>query len=243
MQTSKVVFLDIDGVLQPFTQYRHDHIKAGDLEQLYIDLKEKHGIDYSQFDKYDVAATYWDWNQESVSLLKEILDETNSKIVVSSDWRHMAYFFELLKIHDLDKYYRGRTVHVPCFSRYHEMSKLLKEVEKDLDMVRADGYHYNGVSYNDRCLEIAHYVKNNPDIINYVAIDDDTSLSKLGGHYIKTFPRIKVADRDRAIEAMNNEALYFDKIWEKWKQQTAEDENQDESNHPDLSGLALFSDR
>jgi hypothetical protein len=222
MKTTKVVFLDIDGVLQPFTQYRHKHIKAGDLVPLYAELKEKHGIDYSQFDKYDVAATYWDWNHESVSLLKDILNETDSKIVVSSDWRRMEYFFELLKIYNLDGYYRGKTPYIP-YSRYGE-EKLEVKLEKSLGIYKGEGNKYKGVCYSTRSVEIAYYVKNNPDIVNYIAIDDDTSLRDLGEHYIKTFPCINDADKDLAIRTLNNEALYFDNIWELWKQQIAKGE-------------------
>ena len=218
MKTTKVVFLDIDGVLQPSMQYRHEHIKAGHLDQLYIELKEKHGIDYSLYDKYDVAATYWDWNKKSVALLREILDETNSQIVVSSDWRRKDFFVELLKIHDLDGYYRGKTPYKP-YSRLREGLQLVIELEKDLGIDQLNRGPHGNRKYYDRCVEIAYYVKNNPDIINYVAIDDETLLRHLGEHHIETFPHIKDADRDRAILALNNEALYFDNIWEKWKQQ------------------------
>ena len=215
MKTEKVVFLDIDGVLQPGTQYRHKHIQAGDLDQLYVELQEKHGIDYSQYDKYDVAATYWDWNLEAVALLKEILDETGAKIVVSSDWRRKDFFVELLKIHDLDKYYRGKTPYM-SYSDYAWTSVLIETLEKmmGIDKVNRTG----GAYYSDRCIEIAYYLQYNPDIINYVAIDDDTSLKPLGKHYIDAFPRMVRENRDLAIQMLNDEELYFDNIREQWLQ-------------------------
>lgn len=47
----KVIFLDIDGVLQPFTQYRFDHIQKGmGSVAVYDELLRKTGVDYHRHD-------------------------------------------------------------------------------------------------------------------------------------------------------------------------------------------------
>ena len=49
-----------------------------------------------------------DWNEQAVARLKYILDETNAKIIISSDWRSHELpnkMLDLLRIHNLDKYW------------------------------------------------------------------------------------------------------------------------------------------
>ena len=125
----KVLFLDIDGVLQPFTQYRFDHIQNGDMENVYGELQQKTGVDYRQYSVYDVAAVYYDWNTGAVAELKRVLDTTNAGFVLSSDWRdednsRMRDFF---RIHDLDRYFIDRTIitdYIDDMSTYMEALKL-----------------------------------------------------------------------------------------------------------------------
>ena len=105
-----IVFLDIDGVLQPYdAEYRFLNIDRSIIKK----LSKKYNIDYSIYDFYDVAAVYYDWDEQAVSRLKYVLDETKSKIIVSSDWRcfNKSYKMpELLKIQGLDKYWYADNV-------------------------------------------------------------------------------------------------------------------------------------
>ena len=101
----KVLFLDIDGVLQPTTnQYRFDHDMDALKEQL---AKEYNEPAYLELDKYDVAAVYYDWDKNAVEELRILLEETGAEIVLSSDWRgskNLEQMRLLFRIHDLDGY-------------------------------------------------------------------------------------------------------------------------------------------
>jgi hypothetical protein len=101
----KVVFLDIDGVLQPLSsQKRFDY----DLDELRKDLADKYqDEEYLKMDKYDLGAIYYDWLKESVELLRQLCDKTNAKIVISSSWREYSDLSRLkkyFKIYELDSY-------------------------------------------------------------------------------------------------------------------------------------------
>jgi hypothetical protein len=100
--TMKVIFLDIDGVLQPGTQYRFDH----DMDKLKDDLIQTNP-GYETIDKHDIGATYYDWDKTAVSLLTELCEKTGAQIVISSGWRFFASLQELrllFSIHQIDKY-------------------------------------------------------------------------------------------------------------------------------------------
>lgn len=128
----KAIFLDIDGVLQPFSsQKRFDHIRNGELPNLCIALNKRvsNGFDlYKWCDgekalqenlrpnelnshNYDVAAVYWDWHPEAIRLLHQVIDETGAQIVLSSDWRSKGFEAcqALLDIHNFGKYLYGTT--------------------------------------------------------------------------------------------------------------------------------------
>lgn len=101
-----VLFLDIDGVLQPYSfQDRFNH----DLDELQKELAVKYNDEaYLQMDKYDLGAVFYDWYQPSLDLLKKVLDDNKCKIVVHSGWRigkNKGDMARLLKLHGLDKYY------------------------------------------------------------------------------------------------------------------------------------------
>lgn len=112
-----IVFLDIDGVLQPTdSQKRFDH----DLEKLQEEYAEK-DEGYRTLCRYDIAAVLYDWDQAAVENLRRLLEETEAEIVVSSDWRSHDTPHKmplLLRIHDLEKYYAGQTVASSLYAGY-----------------------------------------------------------------------------------------------------------------------------
>ena len=78
-----------------------DYLTINDVKEFYIlkeeaddlikELSNQYGIDYSIYNKFDVFAVYYDWEECAVDRLKHILDETNSKIIISSGWRSNRY--------------------------------------------------------------------------------------------------------------------------------------------------------
>ena len=101
----KIIFLDIDGVLQPFeNEDRFNH----DLNETVELIKKRYNNDiYGKMDPYDVCAVYYDWDINAVRLLKECIQETGAEIAVSSGWRDFndeERMRALFRIHGLDKY-------------------------------------------------------------------------------------------------------------------------------------------
>ena len=99
-----IVFLDIDGVLQPEESMNRFYSDRSIIDK----LSKKYNIDYSEYNYWDVVAVYYDWDEQAVSRLKYILDKTGSKIIISSDWRKKEFpnkMRDLLTIQGLNKYY------------------------------------------------------------------------------------------------------------------------------------------
>ena len=121
----KIVFLDIDGVLQPaWSRKRFEHINeieevASRLEarnpdyeyRAYVTAEQgPHGTPYSRnIRRYNLAAVYFDWSKSAVAYFTDILQKSDAKIVISSDWRDEGeYAIKLfLSVYGLDKYYYG----------------------------------------------------------------------------------------------------------------------------------------
>jgi len=134
----KVIFLDIDGVLQPGTQHRFDH----DLDKLKDDLIQTNP-DYEIVDKYDIGATYYDWDKTAVSLLTDLCEKTGAQFVISSDWRLSSSLQKLrllFSIHQMDKYV------------FDTLGTELTEQQ--------------------RYQEIQHYLQTHNNITHFVIIDD-----------------------------------------------------------------------
>ena len=180
----KVIFLDIDGVLQGYSsQERFEHIK--EMPALQKELSEKHNADYLAYDKYDVAAVYYDWDPHAVSLIKKILVETGAMIVISSDWRFsgdLQRMRDLFEIHDMGEFVVGMT-------GYIEYGKSAAQCKKSS-------------AYNERTLEILDYVSENPQIQEFVAIDDLNLSAGLEGHFVHTQHLITDDDCNKSIEIL-----------------------------------------
>jgi len=183
---NKVIFLDIDGVLQGYSsQERFKHLK--EMPALQKELSEKHNSNYLAYDKYDVAAVYYDWDPHAVSLIKKILTETGAMIVISSDWRcsgNLQRMVDLFEIHGMGEFVVGMT-------GYIEYGKSTTQRIKSS-------------AYNERTLEILDYVSENPQIQEFVVIDDLNLSVGLEGHFVHTQYLITDEDCDKSIEILGH---------------------------------------
>ena len=123
-----VVFLDIDGVINPYENDDGFRYKDTDLVDK---LSKKFNTDYSIYHRQDVCMAFIDWSPTAIRRLKRILDETNSKIIVSSDWRETSLpnmLPDLLKMYHLDKYWfadnKYSDTYVPDSLHGQELSKV-----------------------------------------------------------------------------------------------------------------------
>ncbi len=104
----RVIFLDIDGVLQPNgSQYRFDH----DLKELVKELAVQYNNnDYLEMDRYDLGAVKYDWDTGAVERLRQLCIKAPAEIIISSDWRRynkLPRLKDYFKLHDLDQYVKG----------------------------------------------------------------------------------------------------------------------------------------
>lgn len=159
-----VIFLDIDGVLQPgYLQRRFKH----DLEALQLHLAEKYDRpEYKQYDKYDLGAIYYDWDQESVDNLKLLLNTRMAVIVLSSAWRRLK------TIDSLKDYFR-----------IHDLDTFLVDFTPVMD----------GLC---RSVEIETYLNAHPEIGNFLILDDvDFKFSsKFPNHFVNTGRENRITD-------------------------------------------------
>ncbi|MCD7950248.1 MAG: hypothetical protein LUG12_08330 [Erysipelotrichaceae bacterium] len=164
----KVIFLDIDGVMQPF--YNTNRIRC-DLNKVVNEVVNKFNNDgYYEMNKMDVAALCLDWQQEAIDNLKKLIKQTDAKIVLSTGWRYLGYEYllKLFRIHDLDQYVIGET---PDYSDVEDPDIFDIDPDSTLFMF----------SYM-RVIEILEYVRIN-DIDSYVALDD-MNLHQLENHFV-----------------------------------------------------------
>ncbi|MDR0894067.1 MAG: hypothetical protein LBN06_02010 [Prevotellaceae bacterium] len=220
----KVLFLDIDGVLQPLgRQTRFEH--KDEYPELAIRLnKEIPGdFDYADYikDNYintcDLGAVYYDWDKPAMDRLRRILDTTGAKIVLSSTWRDMGkrLISALMAIHQLDHYLIGATFCVTTEERhadYIKANQKANEANKVFQLIR-DGLkstiHKNDpkqyIYVEERAAEIREYLDRHPEIIAYVAVDDINLENGLEGHFVGTNYRLEEKHVQPCLDILNRE--------------------------------------
>ena len=76
--------MDIDGVIQG---YDSNNRFSYDLEALQDYLVRKYNNEiYFKIDKYDLGATYYDWDNIALGYIKQLSKDTNSAIVLHTSW-------------------------------------------------------------------------------------------------------------------------------------------------------------
>ena len=180
MNDKKIIFLDIDGVIQhPSTMKRFTVNHKSLVDRLSQELE----IDYHQYNEFDIAAVYYDWHPQAISILQSIIYETDAYIVISSNWRNPVLpnkMKDLLKIHALDKYYLGDT---PCITNI-------------------PNYQDKLTLYQSRVVEILTYLEEHPNITNYVVLDDLDLSQGLGDNFVKTDNLLTQEEADTCIKIL-----------------------------------------
>jgi hypothetical protein len=109
----KIIFLDIDGVLQPHgSQLRFKHRLEDERAELAKTLPV-----YASMCAYDIGACRYDWEPSAVNYLQRLCQECDADIVISSDWKVFNKRIEMLqalfRFYDLHERVIAMTENVP----------------------------------------------------------------------------------------------------------------------------------
>ncbi len=137
----KIIFLDIDGVLQPLSaQDRFNHDMDGLKERLARESDEGYG----DLNKYDIAAVYYDWHEKAVENLRSLCEKSGAEIVISSEWRTSKTLDQLkllFRIHTLDQFVTDVTDKLSHYARDIQIEEyLIQHPEIDLFVVIDDSF-------------------------------------------------------------------------------------------------------
>ncbi len=154
-----VLFLDIDGVLQPtWSDSRFDY----DLDALQKAMAEFFDDErYLKIDKYDIGAVFYDWDFVSIGYLKQLLIDFDMDIVLHSSWINYRSLEEM-----------------KCLFRIHQLDDYVIDMTAKTSGIREDG------TYPTKTSVIKDYLEAHPDIQRYVVIDDDSSVGDVGEQFV-----------------------------------------------------------
>jgi hypothetical protein len=163
----KVIFLDNDGVIclsnnwgsrgKKWSKYRSENPESTSI------LKEA-----------PVNVRLDNFDTKSIKILNEIIEETGSEIVVSSDWKLHA------TLEELGDYYIEQGI---C-KRPISFTPNLGDFDESSDGL----FSWKGWYAKKRILEIERYLKIHPEVESWVAVDDlNMSVEHNQGHGLKNF--------------------------------------------------------
>jgi hypothetical protein len=156
----KVIFLDNDGVICLSSNWgtRHKKQKKWDGKKLSMTSREI-PVEY-RFDNFD---------KKAIKILNGILEETGAEIVVSSDWRLYA------TLDELGEYYLSQGI---IKAPIGITNKKLIDCDVPNNFIWSRAWDLE----QTRSLEIHQYLKDNPQITHWVAVDD-LNMGKTGLDY------------------------------------------------------------
>ena len=156
----KVIFLDNDGVICLSSNWgsRHKKQKKWDGKKLSMTSREI-PVEY-RFDNFD---------KKAIKILNGILEKTGAEIVVSSDWRLYA------TLDELGEYYLSQGI---IKAPIGITNKKLIDCDVPNNFIWSRAWDLE----QTRSLEIHQYLKDNPQITHWVAVDD-LNMGKTGLDY------------------------------------------------------------
>lgn len=143
----KIIFLDNDGVICLASNWgsrRKKRIQSGNYNTPENELPVN-----CRFDNFD---------QKAIKILNQILLETGAEIVVSSDWKLFA------TLEEIGDYYIAQGISKKPIG----FTKELGQCDVPENFIWTPGYDLE----QSRSLEILQYLKDHPEVTNWVAVDD-----------------------------------------------------------------------
>jgi hypothetical protein len=162
-----VIFLDNDGVICLCNNW-------GGRTKKWSKYRSANPGSSSNLKDAPVEIRFDDFDKKAIKILNQILDETGAEIVVSSDWKLHA------TLDELGDYYEAQGI----IKRPIAITPNLHEFDTETN----DLFMWKRWLERKRILEIERYLKDNPGIIKWVAIDDlNMSPQANGGYGLENF--------------------------------------------------------
>jgi hypothetical protein len=144
----KVIFLDHDGVICLSSEF------GGRFKK-----QREAGRKLSQsIESLPVLARFDNFNKKAIAILNEILEDTNAEIVVSSDWKRWA------SVDEMGEYYESQGIKKKPIA----FTKNLRDCDVPQNFIWSRQWDLE----QSRSLEIRQYLRDNPQITHWVAVDD-----------------------------------------------------------------------
>ena len=147
----KVIFLDNDGVICLSNNWGGRSKKWAKYRSANPETSKYHN-------DAPVEIRFDDFDKKAVKILNEILNETGSEIVVSSDWRYHA------TLEELGEYYISQGISKKPIG----VTKRLGECDQPENFIWSRQWDLE----QSRSLEILQYLRDNPEVTEWVAVDD-----------------------------------------------------------------------
>lgn len=191
----KVIFLDIDGVLNSndWYVYRRDHVEMDSINAQY---------------------PFYEFDPRAVERLNRLVEATDAKIVVSSTWRHGRTIDELKQLFEwvkIDAEIIGVTPNLWCTRPYEDMEGYRIPRGCEIDWWLDNYGEFQRVNWSKE--EQIKYI-DKAKVKNYIIIDDDSDmLYNQREHFIRTSHMHGLTDElvDKAIDILNSNLtdLYY----------------------------------
>ena len=147
----KVLFLDNDGVICLSNNW-------GGRSKKWAKYRSKNPETSRYIDDAPVEVRFDDFDKKSIKVLNEILEETGTEIVVSSDWKCHA------NLEELGEYFLSQGI----LKKPVGVTKLLGQCNQPENYPWSRKWDLE----QSRSLEILQYLHDHPEITQWVAIDD-----------------------------------------------------------------------
>lgn len=155
----KVIFLDHDGVICLSNNW-------GGRKKKWAKYRSSNPDSSKEIKHAPVPVRFDDFDEKSVRILNEILEETGAEIVVSSDWKLHATLEELgeyYELHNITKKPIALTPNIQHCKDYD--SNFIWSPRWELEQIRT--------------IEIKQYLHDHPEVTHWVSIDD-LNMGKIG---------------------------------------------------------------
>ena len=147
----KTIFLDNDGVICLSNNW-------GGRSKKWAKYRSANPETSRYIDDAPVEVRFDDFDKKAIKVLNEILEETDAEIVVSSDWRCHA------NLEELGEYFLSQGI----LKKPIGFTKLLGQCNQPENYEWLHKWDLE----QSRSLEILQYLRDNPEITQWVAVDD-----------------------------------------------------------------------